>query len=59
MELNLAAVKTKLKTMDKTEIKWFIEIAETGLKGSWKNHKLAGDVRTTLKVLKDELKRRK
>jgi hypothetical protein len=49
----------KLKTMPDTEIKWFIDIGEKGLKNSWKGHKLEAQIKKALADLKAELKRRK
>lgn len=48
----------KLRKMSTTELKWFIEVGEQGLKDKWKGHKLEAQCRKALKDLKAELKKR-
>jgi hypothetical protein len=48
----------KVKRMPTTELRWFIQIGQAGLKGPWKNNPHVPKVREFLKQLKSELKTR-
>jgi sulfur relay (sulfurtransferase) DsrC/TusE family protein len=49
----------KLKKLSDIHLVWLIEVAEAGLRNSWKDHKDAPLVRKVIKMMKTELKGRK
>lgn len=49
---------TRIKAMSTEQLKWFVDIGEAGLKGSWKGHKLEALCKKAMKDIKAELKKR-